>query len=268
MNGLSRWARNTRSLVCLALLAVWVGLVCAIPARGQDSDEHKKHHPKDKDTGGPGMAGGDKGAGMAGGEKGAGMMGGGMEGMMDGMMKKMGVPPPRELYPSLMSLPELTAEEREKVGSQAQERMHKGVKLMSEGMDRLATEAENKNYAKMQEATAEVREGLAQFESGLAAHRALTEGKPPRQVALQWFKSEMSLQPPQGVEANSGSFGLSALHYFTMALLVAFALAMLAMYYFTMRRAAALFGRLDPAGEDFESGSSRPKRAAARRILK
>ena len=234
-------------LVCLGLLAVWVGLFCAIPAPGQDPDEHKKHHPdqdKEKDKGGPGMAGG---------EKGAGMMGGGMEGMMDGMMKKMGVPPPRELYPSLMSIPELTPEQRDQVGIQAQERMYSGVALLSKGLDRLAQAAEKENYAAMQEATAEMREALARFESGLAAKRALSEGKPPRQVALQWFKSEMSLQPPQGVEAI-GSSGLSALHYFTMALLIAFALAMLAMYYFKMRRAAALFGRLDP-----DSKSSPPK---------
>ena len=238
----------------LGVVAVCVGLILALPSYSQVSPEdHAKHHPgqdKEKDKGGPGMAGGDKGAGM---------MGGGMEGMMDGMMKKMGVPPPRDLYPSLMSLPELTPEQREQVRSQAQERMHSGVALLSAGLDHLAQAAENENYAAMQEATAEIREALARFESGLAAKRALTEGKPPRQVALQWFKSEMNLQSPQGVEASSGSSGLSILHYFTMALLIAFALAMLAMYYFKMRRAAALFGRLDPDSKSSPPGSSPPQ---------
>ena len=53
----------------------------------------------------------------------------------------------------------------------------------------------------------------------------------------------MNLLPPQGVEARGGLFGLSALHFFTMVLLIAFALAMLAMYYFKMRREL-----LHPAG--------------------
>ena len=140
--------------------------------------------------------------------------------------------------------------------------MHSGVALLSEGLDHLAKAAEHEDYAAMQEATAQVREALARFESGLAAQRALAEGQPPRQVALHWFKSEMSLQPPQGTEVRSGSSGLSVLHYFTMALLIAFALAMLAMYYFKMRRAAALFGRIE-ASEGAPPPGSAPELAGA-----
>jgi hypothetical protein len=168
-----------------------------------------------------------------------------MEGMMDGMMKKMGVPPPKDIYPSLMSLPELTPEQREQVRVQADERTRAAVALLSEGLERLAEATEKEDYAAMQDATGQVREALALFESGLAAKRALAEAKPPRQVALQWFKGEMNLQPPQGVEARTGLFGVSPFHLFTMVLLVAFALAMIAMYFFKMRRAAALFGRIE-----------------------
>ncbi len=246
--------------MCLALAALLTVIVSPLPSAGQVTpDEHAKHHPgqeKDKDKGGsPGMGSGDKGGGMMGG----GDKGGGMEGMMDGMMKKMGVPPPRDLYPSLMSLPELTPEQRDQVGSLAKERMHSGAALLSAALDRLAVATEDGDYAAMQEATAQVREGLTRFESGLAAKRALAEGKPPRQVALQWFKDEINLQPPQGVETRSGSSGLSILHYFTMTLLIAFALAMLALYYFKMRRAAALFGRLDADPKSPPPGSSPPK---------
>lgn len=250
----------------LVLMAVVVGLAVALSGYGQTPDEHAAHHPGQDKGGAAGMPPGgmpkgkDGAAGMAPDGKDAGKdggMGGGMEGMMDGMMKKMGVPPPKDIYPSLIGLPELTTEQREQLSSQAQERMRSGVALLSVGLDRLAKATEAEDYAAMQEATGQVREALARFESGVAAQRALGEGKPPRQVAMQWFKSEMSLQPPQGVEIR-GSYGLSILHYFTMALLIAFAVAMLAMYYFKMRRAAALFGRLDADAKSPPPGSAPP----------
>ena len=251
-------------LVWLGAFVVSIGLAMVLPGYGQSPDEHAKHHPKGGDSVMP-VAG--KGAGMAGMGSGAGkdaakgrdgMMGGGMEGMMDGMMKKMGAPPPKDLYPTLMSSPELTPEQSEQVRGQADERMRSGVALLSEALEKLATATENEDYAVMQEATAQVREAVARFESGLAARRALAEGKPPRQVALQWFKSEMNLQPPSDMEARGGSSGRSVLHYFTMVLLVAFALAMVAMFYFKMRRAAALFGRIEAEKDSSPPGSAQP----------
>lgn len=218
------------------------GKDAAMPAAGKDAP----------------MAGMGGGAGKDAAKGAGGMMGDGMEGMMDGMMKKMGAPPPKDLYPSLMSLPELTTEQREQVRSQADERMRSGVALLSEGLDKLAAATEIEDYSAMQDATDQVREAVARFESGLAARRALTEGKPPRQVALQWFKGEMNLQPPQGVEARSGRPGVSLFHLFTMILLVAFALAMVAMYYFKMRRAAALFGRIEADSGSPPPGSAPP----------
>ncbi len=247
-------------LVGLGAFAVSIGLALALPGYGQSPDEHAKHHPKGGD---PAMPAAGKDAGMAGmgggaGKDGGGMMGGGMESMMDGMMKKMGAPPPKDLYPTLMSSPELTPEQSEQVRSQADERMRSGVALLSEGLEKLASATENEDYEAMQAATRQVREAVALFESGLAAKRALAEGKPPRQVALQWFKDEMSLQPPQGVEARSGRSGVSLFHLFTMILLVAFALAMVAMYFAKMRRAAALFGRIEADKAAPPPGSAPP----------
>lgn len=51
---------------------------------------------------------------------------------------------------------------------------------------------------------------------------------------------------------------LSIMHLFTMVLLVAFALAMLALYFFKMRRAAALFGRIESDGGSPPPGSALP----------
>ncbi|MBI2806692.1 MAG: hypothetical protein HYX68_17070 [Planctomycetes bacterium] len=245
-------SKTPSRLFGLGMFAILIGLAVALPGHGQVSpEEHKKHHPGDKEqdkAGMPGMA--------SGGKEPAKGMGGGMD--MGKMMEGMGKPPPKELYPSLMSLPELTSEQRDQVRRQADERMRSGVVLLGKGLDRLGEAAEKEDYEAMQEATAQVREALARFESGLAARRALADGKPPRQVALQWFKGEMNLQPPQGVERRGGNSGTSLFHLFTMALLIAFALAMVAMYFFKMRRAAALFERIESDSGSPPPGSAPP----------
>ena len=170
----------------------------------------------------------------------------------------MGKPPPKELYPTLMALPELTPEKRREVEQQAAERMHAGTMLMGQALDALIAGSRSENYAAMHEATSLLREGVAQFDSGIAAHRALAEGRAPRGVALAWFKSEMSLASPVARAESHSGLGLSVLHIFTMVLLVVFAFAMVAMYFFKMRRAAALFGRIEPDKKSPPPGSSPP----------
>jgi ferredoxin-NADP reductase len=216
------------------LAAVVVGLFTWLPSYGQVSpEEHEKHHAGTGRAGPP--------AGVPGGPPaGAGMMGG---------MGGMGATPPKEQYPSLMSLPELTPEKREDIERQAHERMQAGAALMAQGLDRLSAAAPDNDYAAMQEGTAQVRQGLALFESGLAAHRALAEGKAPRDIALQWFKQEMNLSAPAtGPEAPGGPFGLSWFHFFVMAVLIAFAAVMVWLYFHKMRRASELLARLTSGG--------------------
>ena len=181
-----------------------------------------------------------------------------MEGMGEMMKGMMGKTPPKELYPTLMALPELTPEKRREVEQQAAARMHAGTVLMGQALDTLNAGTQSGDYAAMHEATARLREGIAQLESGVAAKRALAEGRAPREVALAWFKQEMSLVSPVVGEAPHGGRGLSILHLFTMALLVVFAFAMLAMYFFKMRRAAALFGRVEPDKASPPPGSAPP----------
>jgi ferredoxin-NADP reductase len=169
---------------------------------------------------------------------------GGMEGM-GGMMGGMGAAPPKELYPSLMDLPELSPEQRATVADEALERMRAGTALMSEGLERLSEAAEREDYAAMQEATAQVREGLTRFESGLAAQRALAEGKAPRQIALQWFKREMNLSgPATGEQSGFRLWGMTPFHTFIMAILVIFAAAVIWMYFHKMQRATLLLQNL------------------------
>ena len=228
-------------------------------------EEHASHHPaqeKAKNEGAPeAKPGMDGGMGDMGKEKGGAetkkAAGGGM-GDMGKMMEGMGTPPTKELYPSLMTLPDLSPEKRDEVARQANERMTKGIAGLSDAVDRLAQATLKDDYEAMQQATVRMREGLAQFESGLAARRALAEGKRPHQVAQQWFRDEMNLQPPQGVEARGSLFGITPFHLFTMVLLVGFALAMVTMYFFKMRRAAALFGRIESDSGPPPPGSAQP----------
>lgn len=177
------------------------------------------------------------------GGKDGGMMGGGM----GGMMEKMGAPKPKDLYPTLMNLPELTPEKRVEVRAQADERVHSGTALMGKGLDALSGGAAKEDHAAMQEAVAMIREGLAQLDSGLAARRALAEGKAPRNVALQWFKREMSLLPAT-TSSSDHAFGGSAFHLVTITILAVFAATMIWMYFFKMRRASALLKELSSPG--------------------
>lgn len=267
------------SNVCILTLAAI--LVVGMPAVGQmGSGEHAQHHPqpgtanpsagvnaRGSTAPGGGMGGnqlaadGGPGPGRMGPPTGVGPPGGmmgGSGGGMDNMMEKMGAPKPKALYPTLMSLPDLPFEQRAEVQQQAHERMKQGTALMAEGLKFLSQSASTNDFLAMQEATRKLHEGMSQFESGLAAHRALAEGTSPRNVALQWFKQEMNLLPPREGKQAHGILGLSWFHFYVMLLLIGFAVAMLFLYFFKMRRAAALLNRL---AED--SGSMNPPPAAA-----
>ena len=253
--------RNTKSAggrfsaAWRGVLCVLVGLFCASGLCAQTPEEHASHHPGAAAVAGgmPAAGGGGPGPGGLGPPAGAGGM---MEGMGE-MMKNMGKPPPKELYPILMALPELSPEQRKLVEAQAGERMHAGSVLMGQALDTLNAGTQSNDYAAMHEATARLREGTAQLESGIAARRALAEGRAPREVALAWFKREMNLSLGAAPVAHPQS-GVTIFHLFTMGLLIAFALAMVAMYFFKMRRAAALFGRIEPDKGAPPPGSSPP----------
>ena len=251
------------STSALGVISLLIGLLSASHLRAQTPEEHASHHPGSASP----AAGAMPAAGGASPASG-GMMGGGMGEMMDGMMKKMGVPPSKELYPSLMALPELSPEQRKAVEAQAGERMHTGTVLMGQALDALNAGTQSGDYAAMHEAMSRLREGAAQLESGITARRALAEGVAPRSVALAWFKQEMNLAPGAAPTAHQGS-GVTIFHVFTMVLLIAFALAMVAMYFFKMRRAAALFGRIEadkgapPPGSAPELAGGKPATPAS-----
>ncbi len=178
---------------------------------------------------------------------------------MEGMMRQMLNPPPKELYPTLMSLPELSTQKRAQIEREAHARMTAGTKQMSLGLARMPQFVERKDYKALQIASEQVRQGLAQFESGLAAHRALAEGKAPKDIALEWFRSEMSL--PTSVSAlNDEEGGQSAapqwFHPAVMTLLTGFAVLMVGMYFFKMHRASTLVATLSGSGSAVVAASA------------
>lgn len=253
------------SIPALALVLI---ALAPLEASAQISpEEHASHHPEEAAAGGAdsgmgkggmGMGGPPEGAGppagagggMMGGGKGGGMMGGGG---MGGMMEKMGAPKPKDLYPSLMELPDLPMERRGELEKEAHQRMIAGTRVLSEGVDELASSAGSDNFAAMQAATDKIREGLGDFESGLAAHRALREGKAPRNVALQWFKSEMNLGDAAPIaSSNAMLWGMTPFHSIIMAILILFTAVMIWMYFFKMRRAASLLEKLAGSGGERE----------------
>lgn len=244
---MARGVFRDQNITRVAVAVLAVAGISTIALAQMSQEEHAKHHPgagspADTTTNAPGMS--NKG----------GMMGGGM----GDMMEKMGAPKPKQLYPSLMALPDLPLEQRQEVQQQAHDHMKAGAALMSEGLEALSRAAPSDDYAAMQEASATLREGLSQFDSGLAAHRALAEGKAPRNVALQWFKREMNLLPP-AASVSEKAFGGPTFHLAVIAILGVFAVAMIWMYFFKMRRASALLNSLAGAGAAASPGSTEPE---------
>ncbi len=249
--------RSTHPVASVAgTLAAVAGLVVLAGGVGAqtDSTEHESHHP-----GGPPGASSRPQPGEPP------MAGGGM-GNMDAMMERMGVPPPRELYPEMMRLEDLSEDHERELLERAARRRADGAERLARGIEALDTATREGDRADLSEAVAEARAGLDELESGLATSQALAAGREPREIALGWFRGEMGLTGA-GAERVSGPLGLTWFHLFAMAFVTTLAAGMLAMHVHRMRRAAALLGELahqpaetpDPAppSENADSGAAR-----------
>jgi len=150
------------------------------------------------------------------------------------------------IYPSLVTLPALTPEKRVEIDALASQQINEGMARLATGSESLNRAMQAGDHAAMQQSVGMMREGLDELGAGIAARRVLSEGKAPRNLALDWFKREMNLASPIAPEEPRTLLGVTPFHLFTMGLLIAFALAMVVMYFFRMRRTAALFGRLGP----------------------
>jgi|TARA_R110000772_G_scaffold232235_1_gene343561 ferredoxin-NADP reductase len=233
--GLWRYPLPWRFDLVLALFLVMVVGLSGPQAIAQIAPgDHQAHHPDAPTESQPGPTPSDsQSTGM-------------MEDMGE-MMRQMGVPPPKELYPTLMTLPDLSPEQREEVELAAHKRMESGTELMAEGLDRLAGTLSTDDYEAMQRAVVLLREGLARFDSGLAAKRAVTEAPSPKAVALAWLRKEMSLSRPTTLAPETGIFGVTWFHFWIMLSSTVFAVALLWLYFLKMRRASLLLRDLTTA---------------------
>lgn len=162
------------------------------------------------------------------------------------------------IYPSLMTLPAITPEHRVEIEALASQQLNEGMGRLASSYEALNRASQVGDNVAMQQSVGLMREGLDEIGAGIAARRVLSEGKSPRNLALDWFKREMNLASPIAPEGVHMAGGVTAFHLVTMVLLVAFALAMVAIYFFKMRRAAALFGRLEGDIGRPSPGSSPP----------
>src|SRR5262249_45969509 len=125
----------------LAISAVCLGLAFSAPGLAQMlPSEHEAHHA------GQGQSGASSSPAPGPVEQ--------TERGMGEMMREMGVPPRKELYPSLMALPsDLSPEKRDAIRQQAYERMTAGAGLLAEGIGALTASLESEDLAAMQDAT-------------------------------------------------------------------------------------------------------------------
>ena len=222
---------------------------------GMGDDDHAAHHP-DAAGGMPAAAGAS--------------MGGSMGGMMDDMMRGCrGDECGRDrrlnklLYPQLMALPDLPPERRASVEQLAHHRMHEGIQQLATLSSEASHAVQRNDYAGLQEASDRMRVAWGEFDSGLSAYRALAEGQAPRGIALDWFRREMNLTDPLTTVPAHGVFGLSGFHYFTMALLSAFALLGAWMYVARNRRTNAVLATLRTGAPASPASSPAPRAGAS-----
>ncbi len=160
------------------------------------------------------------------------------------MKDAMGPYTPRELYPSLMQLPDLSPEKRAEIKRLARQRMEDGLQILTTSRAALTAATENNDLSRMGQAAADMRAGVARYESGLAALRALEDDKGPREIALSWFRREMSLDSSTPTEPAAIVLGMTPFHVTLCVLLVLFGSAMVWVYFLRMRRAATLLQQL------------------------
>ncbi len=203
-------------------------------------EEHEKHHPA-ADVQPSNVPTKSATAGMA-----------GMGDMMKGMM---GPTAEKEFYPSLMKLPNLSNEIYLDLKLKADDRMKSGASIMNQALIDLINGAKANDYAIMKTATAQLREGLGMFESGIATHEALAAGKSPQSMALSWFKENLSLIETQK-PSEKMFFGLGLFHFFIMSLLFIFSMLMIVMYFYKMKRATNLLSWLQNKSQNLAQNLS------------
>lgn len=136
------------------------------------------------------------------------------------------------LFPSLLRLADTDADARRRLTSDADDRMAHGLTAMQAGA---ADAGRATTIEARRAAAAQLRAGLSAYESGAAARAALVGGEPPREAALNWFRSQLDL-PAARHQPDTGWFGLSPAHLLFMTLLGLTALGLIVLQVLRLRR--------------------------------
>jgi ferredoxin-NADP reductase len=122
------------------------------------------------------------------------------------------------------------------------DRMKRGTSQLQAAGVRLTDAFERGDHDAIGTALRDYREGLAQFESGFAAHRMLLAGNAPQAAALSWFRSQTGLPDVPAAPVDRSWF-----HFILIALFAGFGTTMLVLHVQRVRRAEALLGRAAPS---------------------
>ncbi|MBI2741644.1 MAG: 2Fe-2S iron-sulfur cluster binding domain-containing protein [Rhodospirillales bacterium] len=147
-----------------------------------------------------------------------------------------------------MELPAMTPEARAKIEADAREHINAGNAALAQAQNDYHRAMIGNDTAGMVAAMTRQRVALGEMESGTAALRALSEGQPPRQIALAWFREQMNLSPgASSVDGPVRPFGISWFHFISMVVAALFALTVLAFGVARHRRSIALVNQLTKA---------------------
>lgn len=153
--------------------------------------------------------------------------------------------PPGPLMPLLMDADRLSETERAALREAAEQHVTRGLTLIEEGSRELSRARGLGDETGLERAAQRLGEGLALWETGVAARRALS--LPPadaRYAALRWFKGQMNLGGTPGSPRAGAPWGISWAHLGAMAFLTALVLAGVVLYLYKVRRALATLDRL------------------------
>lgn len=173
---------------------------------------------------------------------------------MSGMM--MTTIPTLDAYPSLMSYPRLSPEERVRLERESEARMLEGTSLMSGAMNRVIKAARRGDHVVMYGALGDLRVGVARLEAGLAGKTALDTASGQADIALTWLRSEMHLSGPTPPVGGIGA--LSPFHVTMMLILAGFALTVLVVHVAKMRRIEAMAAQWSSASAPKPAGVRNP----------
>jgi len=164
--------------------------------------------------------------------------------MNDMMREMMGVRATKELYPTLMTLPTLSAEQRQTIEAQARARISAGIDEIASAEIALRHANAAGDIGGTEQAASRLSDALNQVKSGTTMLQSLAGETPPQQIASNWFKEQLNLSPAASDRGSGGPFGLSWFHLITMSFVAAFASGMFVIYLIRMRRTNALINRL------------------------